>query len=156
MTTTQTETETRTNRYGFPLVDCYRCGGSGHYSYTPSYGTTCFGCSGSGVAVKRGKAAKAYQAFMDAMPKKETTPEHLRVGVDKVAHNGKWVLVTGKTVSPSINGWSLTDGVKVPTAWRMTITLETGEVLSSGTSSLHRRKVTADMMPNPRDYWPAS
>jgi hypothetical protein len=28
---------------------CRRCGGSGHYSYCPQYGTTCFGCWGSGV-----------------------------------------------------------------------------------------------------------
>jgi len=27
---------------------CGRCGGSGHYSYCQRYGTTCFGCSGSG------------------------------------------------------------------------------------------------------------
>jgi hypothetical protein len=30
------------------LVTCGRCGGSGHYSYCSMYGTTCFGCRGSG------------------------------------------------------------------------------------------------------------
>jgi hypothetical protein len=30
------------------LVVCGRCGGSGHYSYCSMYGTTCFGCRGSG------------------------------------------------------------------------------------------------------------
>lgn len=31
---------------------CHRCGGGGHYSYCAMYGTTCFGCSGSGKAVR--------------------------------------------------------------------------------------------------------
>lgn len=29
-------------------VACDRCGGSGHYSFNPTNGTTCFGCNGSG------------------------------------------------------------------------------------------------------------
>jgi hypothetical protein len=32
-------------------TECSRCGGSGHYSYCQMYGTTCFGCSGSGKMV---------------------------------------------------------------------------------------------------------
>ena len=28
---------------------CSRCGGSGHYSYNPMYGTVCFSCRGSGI-----------------------------------------------------------------------------------------------------------
>lgn len=31
--------------------ECERCGGCGHYSYCQMYGTTCFGCGGSGKSV---------------------------------------------------------------------------------------------------------
>ena len=32
---------------------CGRCGGSGSYSFCPSHGSTCFGCSGSGKVIPR-------------------------------------------------------------------------------------------------------
>ena len=32
---------------------CGRCGGGGHYSYCAMYGTTCFGCSGSGKVARK-------------------------------------------------------------------------------------------------------
>lgn len=39
---------------------CGRCGGSGHYSYCEMYGTTCFGCRGTGkVLSAAGKRAHA-------------------------------------------------------------------------------------------------
>lgn len=51
-TTTETKLETKT---------CPRCGGSGHYSFCPRYGTKCFQCGGVGrVYTKRGRAARAY------------------------------------------------------------------------------------------------
>ena len=40
---------------------CSRCGGSGSYSYCSMYGTTCFGCSGSGWKLtKRGAMANNF------------------------------------------------------------------------------------------------
>jgi hypothetical protein len=45
----------------FETKTCSRCGGSGSYSYCQMYGSTCFGCSGSGRQLtKRGKAAAAF------------------------------------------------------------------------------------------------
>lgn len=37
---------------GFGKV-CGRCGGSGHYSFCPMYGTTCFGCGGTGFVAQK-------------------------------------------------------------------------------------------------------
>lgn len=40
---------------------CGRCGGSGQYSWNSMHGSTCYGCSGSGMRLtKRGKAARAF------------------------------------------------------------------------------------------------
>lgn len=46
----------------FETEPCTRCGGCGQYSHCQNYGTKCFKCAGSGLALtKRGKAA--YQFF---------------------------------------------------------------------------------------------
>ena len=43
----------------FESETCSRCGGSGHYSYCQSYGTTCFKCAGTkAVLTKRGRQAQ--------------------------------------------------------------------------------------------------
>lgn len=45
----------------FECEPCSRCGGSGKYSYCQTYGSTCFGCAGSGKKLtKRGKAASEF------------------------------------------------------------------------------------------------
>src|SRR5215470_11209158 len=45
----------------FENVPCSRCGGSGHYSYCQTYGTTCFKCAGDGATLtKRGAVAQAF------------------------------------------------------------------------------------------------
>ena len=44
---------------------CGRCGGTGHYSYCQSYGTTCFKCAGNKrVFTKRGAAANVLYASL--------------------------------------------------------------------------------------------
>jgi hypothetical protein len=37
------------NEYGHPLITCMRCNGSGECSFHLRFGTTCFGCSGTGL-----------------------------------------------------------------------------------------------------------
>lgn len=59
--------EARTNAQGFPLVTCYRCKGSGEFSYNHATGTVCFGCGGTGWCIRRGKAAKAWAAYQEAV-----------------------------------------------------------------------------------------
>lgn len=45
----------------FETKTCSRCGGSGHYSYCQRFGTTCFGCGGTGTQyTKRGAAARRF------------------------------------------------------------------------------------------------
>lgn len=45
----------------FETETCSRCNGSGSYSYCQDYGSKCFKCAGSGIALtKRGVAARAY------------------------------------------------------------------------------------------------
>lgn len=45
----------------FESEPCSRCGGSGHYSYCPSYGTTCFRCKGlKETLTKRGAVAQGW------------------------------------------------------------------------------------------------
>jgi len=46
---------------------CGRCGGSGHYSYCQSYGTTCFSCRGRKTVLS--KAGAAASAAVDAFIK---------------------------------------------------------------------------------------
>ena len=47
------------SKAGYEIAHCTRCGGSGHYSFCQSHGTTCFKCSGTGwMLTKRGYATK--------------------------------------------------------------------------------------------------
>jgi len=68
---------TTAKEMGFETTECSRCGGSGHYSFNPMYGTTCFKCNGTGWGMtKRGQAAKNY--FNDSRPK--VAAENLEAG----------------------------------------------------------------------------
>ena len=71
----------------FETETCSRCGGSGHYSYNPMYGTTCFKCHGRGyVFTKRGLAAS--QFYTESL---SVSTADLEVGMyvwDKF--NGRW------------------------------------------------------------------
>ena len=73
--------EVSVNKYGFPLVTCYRCAGAGRFGPTSVEGGRCFGCAGSGIRVKRGKATKAWTAFVTAHHRfREPTPVDIEVG----------------------------------------------------------------------------
>lgn len=59
----------------FETEVCGRCGGSGQYSYCQMYGTTCFGCAGSGKRLtKRGAAARAYFLSLRTIPAIDVVP----------------------------------------------------------------------------------
>lgn len=59
----------------FENETCGRCGGSGHYSYCPMYGTTCFKCHGVGALLtKRGQAAQAFYTRLLSKPTTELRP----------------------------------------------------------------------------------
>lgn len=59
--------EARTNAQGFPLVTCYRCKGSGEFSFNRVTGKVCFGCGGTGWCIRRGKASTAWKAYQEAV-----------------------------------------------------------------------------------------
>jgi len=57
---------------------CSRCGGTGHYSYCQSYGTTCFRCRGRKVTYsKRGQAAAIYMENLRKKPANQFQPGDL-------------------------------------------------------------------------------
>lgn len=58
-------TTTKTDRYGFPITECRRCGGTGRYSFNLMDGDRCYGCSGTGFQHTR-SAAKLYAEFREA------------------------------------------------------------------------------------------
>lgn len=52
-------TESMTDKLGFEIQTCTRCGGSGRYSYNQIDGSRCYGCGGTGKSyTKRGRVAK--------------------------------------------------------------------------------------------------
>lgn len=72
---------------------CGRCGGSGQYSYCQMYGSTCFGCNGTGKRLsRRGRAAQAIiRALRDGFCNRpiETIEPGQRVNI-----NGRWRTIT--------------------------------------------------------------
>lgn len=69
-------------------VICNRCGGSGSYSYCQMYGTTCFGCGGSG-----GKAPKLTDNLLETVRQQVAAGElepYLRT-VKQRAMSKKWI-----------------------------------------------------------------
>jgi hypothetical protein len=106
-----------TNELQLERETCGRCGGSGHYSYCQTYGTTCFKCAGKKeVLTKRGSAALAYLKTLRSRKVSE-----VRVG-DTVKMTGCtlggsvyefWARV--ESITPHVQeGSSLKDGVMVP------------------------------------------
>lgn len=156
MATTKTPTET--NNYGFPIVTCTRCQGRGIMEeYRGSFGGVCYKCNGARKVVRGGKAAKAWEAFRAAIPKKEIVWKDLTAGVDRIPSNGKWTLVTEVAISDEVCGWHIINAgtdheVREPAAYRATITLADGTTHKGTTHTLTRRCVTAEMYPDPAPY----
>lgn len=61
-----TATAERLNGYGFPIVTCRRCGGTGSFGPKSIQGGTCFDCAGGGLVIKPGKAEAAWLEFVKA------------------------------------------------------------------------------------------
>lgn len=75
------------NQYGFPVVTCRRCAGTGSHGPSSVLGGRCFDCGGTGQRVRGGKASAAWTAFLDAHRKFRTpTVGNLAVG-DRVRLN---------------------------------------------------------------------
>ena len=76
-------TNNRTDKRGFPITECGRCGGSGRYSYNTMHGDRCYGCSGTGWVHTKG-AAKPAAEYREAMKaQSQTTCNNIEPG-DKI------------------------------------------------------------------------
>ena len=74
-----------TNKFGFPIVPCSRCNGSGEYKYNQRTQRRCFKCDGKRTIVAD-HAQDAWNAFIDhATIISEPTTMQLTVG-DMVRH----------------------------------------------------------------------
>jgi hypothetical protein len=154
-------TVTKTNSHGFPIVECYRCGGTGRFGPDTVEGGVCFGCRGAKTVVLRGKAAKAWAAFLKAQPSRTVVADELKIGdlvVSDLTHrktqDNHWVQVTDIELTEQTCGSSLTgtdEANRIHYYYRV-ITTEEGFSRKLG-RSLVRRRVTAEMLPDPRAFW---
>jgi hypothetical protein len=82
-------TEMHTNKHGFEIETCGRCGGSGEYSFNLLDGKRCYGCQGKGVKfTKRGRAAYDFCSKGFTVKWSEVEPGQ------KVFESGGWRTVT--------------------------------------------------------------
>lgn len=104
--------EMRVNSNGMEIESCGRCGGSGHYSYCQMYGTTCFGCSGSGLRfTKRGAAANAFLTQIRSKPIAELSVG-MEIWDDPYFSKAGWAKIVAFTPSEQ-SSWSVVNGEKV-------------------------------------------
>ena len=67
-----TTQESLTDKLGFEMEGCSRCGGTGHYSFHLTYGTICFKCAGkTKVYTKRGHTARKFYDTLLSVPAKD-------------------------------------------------------------------------------------
>lgn len=141
----------QTDRYGFPVECCGRCGGSGQYSYCPRYGSTCFGCKGTGVQHASRKPAEEYAAWVKAVrAAREVSGWQVQPG-DQIRTHGSPRDTPFRTVATveigEPCGWiKIGNGPSEPSAWYAVITFEDGTTANTF-GELWRRKSTVDRMP---------
>jgi hypothetical protein len=151
-----------TDRYGFPVEVCGRCGGTGQFSYNQIHGSRCYGCDGKKVRHTR-KARTQFQSWAaDLKAIRRATGASLQVGdelaivkctgifTEKVVG---WHTITQIDHTGEECGWSISidpatgSEVRTPTAWRMLVTFDDGELAHTSTNSLFRRKGWIDPAP---------
>lgn len=131
------------DRYGFPVEECGRCGGSGHFSYCQRFGTTCFGCGGSGVAYAAKLPAVQQSEWAQANKAAGTTVGHKMQPGDRVRRWGAtkatkdepryaWHVVASVELGEPCGWYKIGDGEQTACSWRATITFEDGEVVETG------------------------
>lgn len=88
-----------TDKHGFEVITCSRCGGTGEYSYNQLTGTRCFKCSGGRVVYS--KRALAARRFWQEIRSRKVT--EIKVGdviwergndLPGCASPSRWVTVT--------------------------------------------------------------
>ena len=146
------------NRLGFPVEVCGRCGGTGHFSYNQMDGSTCYGCSGSGICYAAGTAAKVHGEYRAALQaQRETTVGRVSVGdtiafgrsMDTLATPRRWEYtwktVAALNVTPRICGTSRI-GTAEPTYqydWAVTYTDGTHQIVGGHTCCYRQGAIDA-------------
>lgn len=145
-------TKPRTDRYGFFIRDCGRCGGCGRYSYNTMHGDMCYGCGGKGI-VHTAKAARAFAQWIEHVRiVREPCAMHLVVG-DEIRDFGlpkaaPFVTVTAITDTGEACGWSTQpDGTKVVTSTYLVIDTDDGQSRRMSGAQLVRRKGDVPVAP---------
>lgn len=150
-----------TDRYGFPIQTCGRCGGTGQFSYNQMHGSRCYGCNGRGVRHTR-EAGKQFQAWShDLKQLRQALGKNLKVGDELAIEQATglfsakllgWHTVTSVHRSDKACGWSIrrTNGgaeIKLPSMWEMTVTFDDGDTAECSTQTCFRRKGWIDPAP---------
>jgi len=149
-------TETRVNAQGFPIVTCYRCAGSGEFGPRSVEGGKCFGCRGTGLCVKRGKAAKAWVAYVEAHRAfRETTPVQVEVGQRIAKYRGdtfrtvaatRWIMGRRSAGGSTIGSGDNAVTSSLPHI-EVEFTFDNGDVESWISNQLIRRAGAVDVAP---------
>lgn len=162
----------------FPLKSCSRCGGCGQYSFTPKWGTTCFGCGstpgvpGSGLAVANKATGALLAEYRKAVKAAKTrTAYHLVPGdvvwcmetgrpVGEKRGPGEWVEVvavekTDQWASGTYPGGHGRDTncPMLVTAWRHDVTLANGQTFRLGAETIRTFSTGVDRRPYVEDAW---
>ncbi|UOF83048.1 hypothetical protein [Caudoviricetes sp.] len=88
-----TKSSTPHDKFGFPVKNCTRCGGTGHYSFNMIDGTRCYGCGGTGFAPLNKKVRVARGEYLEAVRK-------AREPIARDLRPGDFILVDSKTNYP--------------------------------------------------------
>lgn len=130
----------KTNREGFPIVPCYRCGGTGEFSFNQVDGKRCYGCNGTGWAIKRGRIAKAWRAYQEAVEAARTTTwADVRVGDVVEIQSRRFAKVLTRRTNPH-------------NPENLLFTFENSKTLLGTPSHFKTFKRDAENLPNPADY----
>jgi hypothetical protein len=143
----------RTDRYGFPIQTCTRCGGSGEYSYNQRHGSVCYGCNGSGVVHTKRAAAEWNRFRADRRALLTPSIRDLVVG-DLARQYGApkgtpFAAVVAVEDTGVACGWShAPDGTKIVTDTRYTVRFADGTAWESTNGCcLARRQAVLDPAP---------
>jgi hypothetical protein len=141
-----TSTDTATNKQGFPLQHCGRCGGTGRYSYNAIHGSKCFGCGGTGWKIAR-RAASAWIAYRDSVKiAKNPTVGDLQPGdLIRWGTGQEWREVASVEIDKSKEcGWSVCKGERIAGAWAAVVTYTDGTTKDTSTHFIVDRNQIVD------------
>ncbi len=128
-----TETPYLTNRDGFPLELCPRCGGTGNLPHHRNvFGGQCFGCRGKKYAYPRGKAAALAVEYYEARTRALRTTLGAYLKVDP-AYCGADITISAPLPAPAATIGTITtkaqpgDKIEVDGEWRTIAAIDVTE-----------------------------